>query len=131
MQSAVEDAFESATAMQDPAYLSNARTRAGKKESLPQTPAVSKTGALENQTCTLDETSSALPDQKRDATLALTPAQFSIIESLNSVGFRKYPVWIHNHSHSHAAIIVRMAKKGFEEGKVVVKHWLDNEFDIE
>jgi hypothetical protein len=131
MQNAVEDAFESAAAMQDPEYLPSARNRAGKEESLLRTPAVSKTGAIENQTDTPDETSSTLPDKKRNATLALTPAQFSIIESLNSVGFRKYPVWIHNHSHSHAAIIVRMAKKGFEEGKIVVKHWLDNEFDIE
>ncbi|PKX92254.1 lipase ROG1 family protein [Aspergillus novofumigatus IBT 16806] len=131
MQNAVEDAFESANAMQDPDYLPNSRNRGGKEESLPRTPAVSKTGAIENQIDTPDETSSSSPDKQRDSTLALTPAQFSIIESLNSVGFRKYPVWIHNHSHSHAAIIVRMAKKGFEEGKVVVKHWLDNEFDIE
>ncbi|BDD57091.1 hypothetical protein MPDQ_000486 [Monascus purpureus] len=62
--------------------------------------------------------------------LALTPAQFAIIDSLNAVRFRKYPVYIHNHRHSHAAIIVRMPKKGFEEGKIVVKHWLDNEFKV-
>ncbi|RHZ50725.1 lipase ROG1 family protein [Aspergillus thermomutatus] len=131
MQHAVEDAFESANAMQDPDYLPNARNSTGKEESLLRTRAVSKTGVIENQPDTPDQTSPMLPDKKGDPTLALTPAQFSIIESLNSVGFRKYPVWIHNHRHSHAAIIVRMAKKGFEEGKVVVKHWLDNEFDIE
>ncbi|RLL98237.1 hypothetical protein CFD26_105356 [Aspergillus turcosus] len=131
MQNAVEDALESANAMQDPDYLPNARNSAGKEESLLRTSAISKTGAIENQTDTPGETSSTLPDEKRDSTLALTPAQFSIIESLNSVGFRKYPVWIHNHTHSHAAIIVRTAKKGFDEGRVVVKHWLDNEFDID
>lgn len=63
-------------------------------------------------------------------TLALTPSQFAIIDSLNSLGFRKYPVYIHNHRHSHAAIIVRMPKKGFEEGRTVVKHWLDTEFKV-
>ncbi|KAN0083073.1 putative serine esterase (DUF676) domain containing protein [Elaphomyces granulatus] len=63
-------------------------------------------------------------------TLALTPSQFAIIDSLNLLGFRKYPVYIHNHRHSHAAIIVRMPKKGFEEGRIVVKHWLDTEFKV-
>jgi Putative serine esterase (DUF676) len=62
--------------------------------------------------------------------LALTPAQFEIIDSLNAVGFRKYPVYIHKARHSHAAIIVRMARESFSEGKVVVKHWLDNEFHL-
>lgn len=70
------------------------------------------------------------PDYTMHPTLALTPAQFAIIDSLDAVGFRRYPVYIHNHRHSHAAIIVRVPKKGFEEGQVVVKHWLDNEFEV-
>lgn len=70
------------------------------------------------------------PDYTMHPTLALTPAQFAIIDSLDAVGFRRYPVYIHNHRHSHAAIIVRVPKRGFEEGQVVVKHWLDNEFEI-
>ncbi|OJD16963.1 hypothetical protein AJ78_02897 [Emergomyces pasteurianus Ep9510] len=61
-------------------------------------------------------------------TLALTPSQFAIIDSLNSVQFRKYPVHIHKAWHSHAAIIVRMPRKSFDEGKIVVKHWLETEF---
>ncbi|PGH02582.1 hypothetical protein AJ79_07586 [Helicocarpus griseus UAMH5409] len=63
-------------------------------------------------------------------TLALTPLQFAIIDSLNSIGFRKYPVHIHKARHSHAAIIVRMPKKNFDEGKIVVRHWLETEFRI-
>ncbi|KLJ11940.1 hypothetical protein EMPG_12905 [Blastomyces silverae] len=63
-------------------------------------------------------------------TLALTPLQFAIIDSLNSVGFRKYPVHIHKVWHSHAAIIVRMPKKKFDEGKIVVRQWLDTEFRV-
>jgi hypothetical protein len=35
-------------------------------------------------------------------------------------------VYIHNHRHSHAAIIVRIDKKSFDEGRVVIRHWLDH-----
>jgi len=62
-------------------------------------------------------------------TLALTSDQFAMIESLNDVGFKKHPVYIHKHRHTHAAIIRRMEKDGFEEGRMVVKHWL-SEFQI-
>ena len=62
--------------------------------------------------------------------LALTPEQFQMIEALDKVGFRKYPIHIQKVRHSHAAIIVRSTRKGFDEGKVVVKHWLDREFEI-
>ncbi|KAF3047109.1 hypothetical protein E8E12_011282 [Didymella heteroderae] len=58
--------------------------------------------------------------------LALRQDQFKMIEALDNVGIKKYPVFIHKHRHSHAAIIVRMDKKSFDEGRVVVKHWLDN-----
>ncbi|KAH7038544.1 lipase/serine esteras-like protein [Macrophomina phaseolina] len=63
-------------------------------------------------------------------TLALTPAQFAMIQALDEVGFKKYPVYIHKDSHSHAAIIVRkLNKQSFDEGKLVVKHWL-SEFEV-
>lgn len=62
-------------------------------------------------------------------TLALTPIQFAMIQALDDVGWKKYPVWIHNARHSHAAIIRRMNKKSFDEGKVVASHWL-SEFEI-
>ncbi|KAJ4993313.1 lipid particle protein [Stagonosporopsis vannaccii] len=58
--------------------------------------------------------------------LALRQDQFKMIEALDNVGIKKHPVYIHNHRHSHAAIIVRMDKKSFDEGRIVVKHWLDN-----
>jgi hypothetical protein len=58
-------------------------------------------------------------------TLALTPEQFAMIESLDAVGFEKYPVHIHLHKHSHAAIIARKPKKAWAEGKVVARHWTD------
>lgn len=66
--------------------------------------------------------------QPEQPTLALTPHQFAMVEALDRVGWRKYPVWIHGHRHSHAAIIVRMDKAAFAEGKVVLRHWLGEEF---
>jgi hypothetical protein len=61
-------------------------------------------------------------------TLALTPHQFEMIRSLDTLKWRKYPVWIQNHRHSHAAIIVRLEKKSFDEGWVVLKHFAEDEF---
>lgn len=63
-------------------------------------------------------------------TLALTPQQFEMIRALDQVGFRKYRVHIHAVRHTHAAIIVRNQKPSLDEGKIVVRHWLDEEFEI-
>lgn len=61
-------------------------------------------------------------------TLALTSHQFAMIQALDSLGWRKYPVWIHKVRHSHAAIIVRMDKPSFSEGQLVLNHWVKEEF---
>ena len=61
-------------------------------------------------------------------TLALTPEQFAMVRALDDVGFRKHRVHIQKVRHSHAAIIVRRA--GMDEGKVVARHWLNEEFEI-
>lgn len=58
-------------------------------------------------------------------TLALTHEQFEMIENLDAVGFTKYPVHIRKVRHSHAAIVVRSRwRPGFDEGKIVVGHWV-------
>lgn len=62
-------------------------------------------------------------------TLALTPAQFDMVRYLDDVGFRKYPVHIQRANHSHAAIIVRMQRPGFGEGRIVSRHWVER-FEI-
>lgn len=62
-------------------------------------------------------------------TLALTEHQFKMIENLDNVGFQKYPVYIHKHRHTHAAIIRRIEKPSFDEGRIVARHWLD-QFEI-
>lgn len=66
--------------------------------------------------------------QPGQPTLALAPYQFEMISALDSLGWRKYPVWIHRDRHSHAAIIVRTEKECYSEGYVVLKHWLNEEF---
>jgi hypothetical protein len=58
-------------------------------------------------------------------TLALSDEQFEMMENLNGVGFTKYPVHIQRHRHTHAAIVVRIEKEGFDEGRVVVRHWAE------
>ncbi|KAK3327530.1 putative serine esterase-domain-containing protein [Cercophora scortea] len=63
-----------------------------------------------------------------EPTLALAPYQFEAIRALDTLKWRKYPVWIHKVSHSHAAILVRKEKDSFSEGYIVLRHWLDEEF---
>ncbi|KAK6814195.1 putative serine esterase DUF676 [Aspergillus parasiticus SU-1] len=154
MQSAIEEAYEDVGFRQDPEYVSTT-SKSSSADSLRRrnSPGLKAKEAAEHKpsssSITIQEASSPTPEHyqpnsTREATtddaiskkrraypmLALSPAQIAIIESLNSVGFRKYPVYIHNHRHSHAAIIVRAPKPGFDEGKVVIKHWLDTEFQI-
>jgi hypothetical protein len=76
-------------------------------------------------------TTTSFPDpSSKFPPLALTDEQFTMITNLNEVGFRKYLVHIHKVRHSHAAIIVRNRASRYGEGKVVVKHWLEEEFEI-
>ncbi|PYI10297.1 DUF676-domain-containing protein [Aspergillus sclerotiicarbonarius CBS 121057] len=140
VQHAIEEAFEHAATRQDPDYLSMDMNESKEKPKQAtssrkgRTTAESKSNALVRDASPDSASEPLLSGEDSETqefpTLALTPAQFSIIESLNSVGFRKHPVYIHNHRHSHAAIIVRTPKPSFDEGKVVIKHWLDQVFEI-
>ena len=62
--------------------------------------------------------------------LALMPEQLEMIENLDDLGFKKYPVLISKVRHSHAAIIVRFNRAAFEEGHTVIKHWMEEEFEV-
>lgn len=126
VRGAVEDVFENLNASQSNEYLTeqerndeehNTKIR---RHSLKQ--------PVEKQSQPKITTSEG--DQSEYPLLALTPAQFEIIDSLNAVGIKKYPVYIHKARHSHAAIIVRMPKPSFSEGKIVVRHWLDHGFEV-
>ncbi|GAM87921.1 hypothetical protein ANO11243_059490 [Dothideomycetidae sp. 11243] len=64
---------------------------------------------------------------KRFPTLALTDEQFEMINALNEVGWEKYRAHITTVRHTHAAIIVRIPwRPGFGQGRIVVKHWVEN-----
>lgn len=63
-------------------------------------------------------------------TLALAPCQFDMIRNLETLNWRKFPVWIHNINHSHGAIIARIDNRRYEEGFVVVGHYAEEEFLI-
>ncbi|CAI7643208.1 unnamed protein product [Penicillium crustosum] len=132
VQHVVEQAFENVTAMQEPAYLSNSDTEvsdvAPEKSTRSSLSKSAQKGA--NGGPASARRLSTMEGSTHYPTLALTHEQFGIIDSLNAVGIRKYPVHIQKHHHSHAAIIVRVEKEGFREGKIVMKHWLDNEFAL-
>lgn len=131
LRHAMEDAFEDATSRQDPEYVPNQETRKtpalGEKSAartdMPERVQPDNCGDGDEDAGNKERTRTRA--RTRSRTLALTSPQLAIIDSLNSLGFRKYPVHIHNHRRSHAAIIVRMAKSEFNEGKIVIRHWLD------
>ncbi|CAG8145884.1 unnamed protein product [Penicillium salamii] len=131
VQHVVEQVFENVNASQEPAYLSNSDTEvsdsAPDKENGPSTSTPAPSDIQVEASSARRRSSGASVHSPK---LALTPEQFDIINSLNEVGLRKYPVHIHKNRHSHAAIIVRSAKDGFAEGKLVIKHWLDHEFAV-
>lgn len=56
--------------------------------------------------------------------LALDPKQVFIVKQLNTISWTKYPVMIRNTTATHAAAIVRHDDPSFEEGKVVVDHFI-------
>ncbi|KAJ9618355.1 hypothetical protein H2204_013086 [Knufia peltigerae] len=135
MRVGLEDAFENVNAAQQQDYLPQGSEEIATKPASPSMSTLTNTSA---ESLLSEKADKALLQKKSSPTerapdfptLALTPAQFAAINALDDVGFRKYPVHIHKSSHSHAAIIVRTPKPAFEEGKVVVKHWLEKEFQI-
>lgn len=130
VQHVVEQVFENVNASQEPNYLSNSDTEVS--DSAPEKAGRSSASKSARNDAHIESS----PSRRRSSTvvhspkLALTPEQFAIIDSLNEVGIKKYPVHIQKNRHSHAAIIVRSAKDSFAEGKLVMKHWLDNEFTV-
>lgn len=125
VRGAVEDVFENLNASQSNEYLSEQER--DDEEHNTKIRRKSLKSAVEKQP---ETQSTEKGDKSEYPLLALTPAQFEIIDSLNAVGIKKYPVYIHKARHSHAAIIVRMPKPGFSEGKIVVRHWLDHGFEV-
>ncbi|CAL3973524.1 unnamed protein product [Diplocarpon coronariae] len=131
MREAVEDVYENLNSAQSNEYLV-----AGTEEEEAQGGAGSPILARGPSFQARSKTPTPLGSQEKSGemhhdapTLALAPYQFRMIAALDSVGWRKYPVYIHKGKHSHAAIIVRAPDKpSLQEGHVVFRHWLDEEF---
>ncbi|KAL2015611.1 hypothetical protein VTK56DRAFT_5089 [Thermocarpiscus australiensis] len=118
IREAVEGAYENLNSSQNQEYLDVSEDEGSSPDD--------DTGASGRKILALERKQS----RPAQPTLALAPYQFAAIRALDKLKWRKYPVWIHKHRHSHAAIIVRTDKPGFEEGKLVLKHFVTEEFLI-
>jgi hypothetical protein len=70
------------------------------------------------------------PETIHDRRSKMSSHQRRMIKSLNSLEWRKYPVWIRKTKHTHAAIIARGDDPEFSEGYAVISHFTDKEFLI-
>ena len=77
-----------------------------------------------------DEEVGTSTKEREFPTLALAKEQFEMIRNLDAVKWKKYAVNITNVRHTHAAIILRMERESFAEGKTVIRHWIENEFEV-
>ena len=104
LQEAVDDAYKNINSAQSNEYLASD---------------VDEEAAMEGMTSpqtTREGSTSALFSNHPDApVLALIPSQFRMLQALDNLGWRKYPVHIHKARHSHAAIIVRSDIPSFDE----------------
>lgn len=60
----------------------------------------------------------------------LTESQQQIVENFNKLGWTKFPVIIRHTKATHAAIIYRQDDPDFEEGKLVVRHFINQVFTV-
>lgn len=131
MREAVEDVYENLNSAQSNEYLVAGTEEEAASE--PDSPVLerpqSSHAGVSKLSLDSDEKSGSAAAAAHDVpTLALAPFQFRMVQALDNVGWRKYPVYIHKVRHSHAAIVVRVDKPSFDEGRIVLKHWLEEEF---
>lgn len=60
--------------------------------------------------------------------LALDNHQLVMVDGLDTLSWRRHPVWIRREQMAHEAIIVGMENRGFDEGRVVLEHFANDEF---
>ena len=133
-RSAVEGAIENVNPDQQPDHLNSDATTHSRQRSHSKLQPDYKDDAASEKSGDSEDSTAELTRVRSFAefpTLALAQEQFDMIKNLDSIGFRKYPVYIHKVRHSHAAIIFRRQKSSFDEGKTVIKHWLSEEFELQ
>jgi len=128
IQEAVEDIYKNVNSAQSHEYLVSSDDEATMEEGMSsfsneQQPLLSREGS-DAKRWEIHQTEGGVP------ILALAPCQFQMIQALDNLRWRKYAVHIHKAKHSHAAIIVRSRKPSFEEGKIVLRHWVEEEFIV-
>ena len=131
MREAVEDAYENLNSAQDQAYLLDDDDEGDLSDDNHggATPSGSDGDESDGGRAILAlERKMSRQEGGAFPTLALAPYQFAAVQALERLPWRKYPVWIHKVRHSHAAIIVRIDKPSFDEGRVVLRHWVTEEF---
>lgn len=127
IQHVVEQVFEGVNASQNPDYISSSENQ--DSDSTPE-----KTSESIVPSSARDDTHAGVSEKPSNVTsvyhpkLALMPEQLEIIDSLRNLGIRTYPVHIHKSRRTHMRIIARDNEHKPDEGKWVIKHWLDNEF---
>lgn len=65
-----------------------------------------------------------------DFKLKLTDSQEAIVTNLNTLKWNKYPVIIRHTKATHAAVIYRHPDPAFDEGKVVVRHFVEQVLNV-
>lgn len=63
--------------------------------------------------------------------ITLDDSQKFIVEKLNTLGWRKFPIILRHTTSTHAGAIVRHADPNFDEGKVIVRHFIENVFKLD
>jgi hypothetical protein len=149
MRRAAESAFENVTAEHAPEYLpQDSPIAVPRRGSIVSTHSGYRPGSEDDQkplllhrktssstsTISICEEPESMDEEEKEEedkkdefpTLALTPTQFKAIDVLDQLNWKKYAVHIQQVNHTHAAIIVRMNRKAFGEGRVVLKHWMEN-----
>lgn len=62
--------------------------------------------------------------------LAIDSNQVAMIEGLDTLSWRRHPVWIRKKDKAHEAIIMNSNHRDFEEGRVVLGHFANEEFVV-
>ncbi|KAF4621528.1 hypothetical protein G7Y89_g14543 [Cudoniella acicularis] len=128
VQGTIGDVYESVNNAQSHEYLPAGSEEASLLDEEELIPKLNRAGRLEDGQSEYGVGSEQEGVGGSFATLALAPTQFRMIRHLDEVGWRKFPVHIRRARHTHAAVIVRTDKPSFEEGWVVLRHWVEEEF---
>ena len=122
-------------------YSISSRKRKRKNKDKPAPKSDNEFSSTINEMENLNESSDPLLSQSKlvtlkgkkidDFRLKLSSNELYIIHKLNKLDWEKYPVIIRKTKLTHSAAIVRQDEPAFEEGKTVVRHFVEQAFKLE